>query len=129
MDPERTPVIVGVGQTVNRPKSMEEIREPADLIEESARKAARDGGAEGALGDVELLGVVNILSWSYAYAPDTVAERIGARPAVRWYTGVGACGPQWMLAEAADKIARGEVKVALICGAESYASRSTARKC
>ncbi len=129
MNPEHIPVIVGVGQTVNKPKTMEEIREPADLIRDSARKAARDGGGEGILGDIDLLGVVNILSWSYAYPPATVAERIGASPRVRWYTGVGACGPQWMLAEAADKIARGEVKTALICGAESYASRSTARKC
>jgi acetyl-CoA C-acetyltransferase len=129
MDPERIPVIVGVGQTVNRPKTMEEIREPVDLIESSIRKAAEDGGAEGAIPDVDMLGVVNILSWSYADPPATVAERIGAQPRIRWYTGVGACGPQWLVAEAADKIAQGEVRLALICGAESYASRSTARKC
>ncbi len=129
MDPERLPVIVGVGQTVNRPKTMEEIREPVDLIEASARRAEEDSGAEGTLSGLELLGVVNILSWSYEDPPATVAERLGAKPAVRWYTGVGACGPQWLLAEGADKIAQGEVKVALVCGAESYASRSTARKC
>ncbi len=129
MDPERIPVIVGVGQTVNRPKAMEEIREPADLIEASARRAAEDGSAEGALAEIDMLGVVNILSWSYEDPPAVVAERLGARPGIQWYTGVGACGPQWFLAEAADKIAEGDVKVALICGAESYASRSTARKC
>ncbi len=129
MDPERIPVIVGVGQTVNRPKTMEEIREPADLIEASARRAAEDGRAEGALAEIDMLGVVNILSWSYADPPATVAEKIGAQPDIQWYTGVGACGPQWLLAEAADKIAEGEVKIALICGAESYASRSAARKC
>jgi len=129
MDPERIPVIVGAGQTVNRPKTMEEIREPAALIEASARRAAEDAGAEGALADVDMLGMVNILSWSYADPPATVAERIGAHPGIRWYTSVGACSPQWLLGEAADKIAAGEVKIALICGAESYASRSVARKC
>ena len=129
MDPERIPVIVGVGQTVNRPKTMKEIREPANLIEAAVRRAAQDAGAEGALAKTDLLGVVNILSWSYADPPARVAEGIGARPGIRWYTGVGACGPQWMLGGAADKIAEGEVKIAVICGAESYASRSTARKC
>jgi acetyl-CoA C-acetyltransferase len=129
MDPERIPVIVGVGQTVNRPKTMEEIREPADLIEAAGRRAAEDAGAEGALADVDMLGVVNILSWSYEDPPAGVAERIGAQPGIQWYTGVGACSPQWLLGEAADKIAVGEVKIALICGAESYASRSAARKC
>jgi acetyl-CoA C-acetyltransferase len=128
MDSERIPVIVGVGQTVNRPKVMEEIREPVDLIAEAARRAARDAAAEGALSRIDLLGVVNILSWSYADPPATVAEALGAQPGIRWYTGVGACGPQWMIAEAADRIASGEVRIALICGAESYASRSTARK-
>jgi len=129
MDPERIPVIVGVGQTVNRPKTMEEIREPADLIEAAGRRAAEDAGAEGALADVDMLGVVNILSWSYEDPPARVAERIGAQPGIQWYTGVGACSPQWLLGQAADKIAGGEVKIALICGAESYASRSAARKC
>ena len=129
MDPERIPVIVGVGQTVNRPTSMEEIREPVDLIEASARQAAQDSGAVGALGDVDMLGVVNILSWSYADPPARVAERIGAEPGIQWYTGVGACAPQWLIGQGADKITSGDVKIALICGAESYASRSTARKC
>jgi acetyl-CoA C-acetyltransferase len=129
MDPERIPVIVGVGQTVNRPKTMEEIREPAALIEASVRRAAEDAGAEGAVTDTDMLGVVNILSWSYADPPARVAERIGARPGILWYTSVGACSPQWLLGEAADKIAEGEVRIAVICGAESYASRSVARKC
>jgi len=129
MDPERIPVIVGVGQTVNRPKTMEELREPAELIEAAGRRAAEDAGAEGALTDVDMLGVVNILSWSYEDPPATVAERIGAQPGIGWYTSVGACGPQWLLGQAADKIAEGEVKIALIGGAESYASRSAARKC
>ena len=78
MDPERIPVIVGVGQTVNRPKTMEEIREPADLIEASIRRAAEDAGAEGAVAETDMLGVVNILSWSYEDPPARVAERIGA---------------------------------------------------
>ena len=129
MDPERIPVIVGVGQAVNRPKTMEEIREPVDLIEASVRRAAEDGRAEGALSEIDMLGVVNILSWTYADPPARVAERIGAQPGIQWYTGVGACAPQWLLGQAADKIAQGEVKVALVCGAEAYASRSTARKC
>jgi acetyl-CoA C-acetyltransferase len=129
MDPERIPVIVGVGQTVNKPKTMEELREPADLIEEACRRAAEDAGADGALAETNMLGVVNILSWSYEDPPAVVAKWIGAQPDIGWYTSVGACSPQWLIGQAADKIADGEVKIAVICGAESYASRSTARKC
>ena len=105
MDPERIPVIVGVGQTVNRPATMEDIREPVDLIEASARKAAQDGKVEDALAEVDMLGVVNILSWSYADPPARVAEKIKAQPAIQWYTSVGACAPQWLIGAAADKIA------------------------
>lgn len=129
MDPERIPVIAGVGQTINRPKTMEELREPADLMAASIRRAAEDAGAEGTVAEIDMLGVVNILSWYYEDPPARVAERIGAEPGIGWYTGVGACAPQWLIGQAAQKIAAGEVKIAVICGAESYASRSAARKC
>ena len=128
MSPERTPVIIGTGQITHRPGEMREVQEPAVLIDRAARKAEEDAGAAGLLKQVDTLCVVNILSWGYADAPSIVAEGIGATPRIRWYTGVGACAPQWFVGEVADRIAAGKTEVALVCGGESYHSMSFAAR-
>ena len=129
MDPERIPVIAGVGQVTHKPRDMKEIQEPVELIVRAAREAEKDAGGGAALvSRVDMLCVANILSWGYADPASEVADRMGARPRTRWYTGVGACAPQWFVGEVADRIAAGEVSTALVCGAESYASLSVARK-
>lgn len=128
MDPERIPVIAGVGQVTHKPGDMREIQEPAELIARAARKAEKDLGGEAFLSNVDMLCVANILSWGYTDPGSIVAEKIGARPRIKWYTGVGACAPQWFVGEVADRIAAGDVGTALVCGAESYCSLSVARK-
>jgi acetyl-CoA C-acetyltransferase len=122
LDPERIPVIVGVGQVTRRPRILSEIREPVALIAEAARKAEEDTGRDGLLSRVDMLCVANILSWGYSDPPSRVAEAVGAAPVTRWYTGVGACAPQWFVGEAADRIAAGKTEIALVSGAESYSS-------
>ncbi len=129
MDPERIPVVVGVGQVTHRPdKGMEGLKEPVELMEMAAQRAEEDTGCGGLLRDVDMLCVANILSWGYADPPSRVAEKVRADPRIRWYTGVGACAPQWFVGEVADRIARGGIRTALVCGAESYASLAAARK-
>ena len=67
------PVIVGVGQYVNRSKELDDAREPADMMATVARAAEDDAGVEGLLARVDSLQVVSILSWPYPDAPALLA--------------------------------------------------------
>lgn len=121
------PVIVGAGQCVNRSKELDDAREPAEMMAAVARAAEADAGAEGLLARVDSLQVVNILSWPYPDAPALLAERVGARPAHTVYTGVGGETPQRLVNETAERIARGESRIALLAGAEVMHSFRLAR--
>ena len=104
MDLERIPVIVGVGQVTDRPRTEEEVHEPLDLMVTAARKAAEDAGAPALLFRVDTVCVSNITSWKYADPAGRVADRIEADPRRKWYAGLGGCAPQWFVAKTADQI-------------------------
>ncbi|MCA6110061.1 acetyl-CoA acetyltransferase [Bradyrhizobium cenepequi] len=121
---DRIPVIVGVGEIVDRPKDIAAGLEPLALLEEALRRAEADSGAK-LLGDVQSLDVVNFLSWRYRDPEKLLAERLGIKPAHLYYGPVGGESPIRYLHEAAQRIARGECSVAAVCGAEA---QSTATK-
>lgn len=123
-----TPVIVGVGQVVNRDRDPGSAPEPLDLMEEAARQAQADAAAMGLLERVDTIYVPNILSWAYSDPAGFLASRIGARPGEKGYTCIGATAPQWFTARAAERIARGLSEVALVCGAEALHTLRTATR-
>ena len=61
---DRIPVIVGIGEIVDRPKEIAEGLEPLDLLDQALRRAEADAGAK-LLGEVQSLDVVNFLRWRY----------------------------------------------------------------
>jgi acetyl-CoA C-acetyltransferase len=61
----RTPVIVGVGEVLDRPAAPELGLEPAALMVEALRRADQDANGAGWLARVDSLDVVNSISWSY----------------------------------------------------------------
>jgi acetyl-CoA C-acetyltransferase len=71
---------------------------------------------------------VNVFSWRYADAPGLLSERVSANPREKLYTTLGGNSPQWLVNETADAIARGEVKVALLAGAEAVNTVRRARQ-
>ncbi|MGY4331289.1 hypothetical protein ACVWWG_005706 [Bradyrhizobium sp. LB7.2] len=79
--PNRIPVIVGIGEIVDRPKEITDGLEPLDLLEQALRRAEQDAGAK-LLGEVQSLDVVNFLSWrlsrSGAAAGETTRHHAGA---------------------------------------------------
>jgi acetyl-CoA C-acetyltransferase len=97
--------------------------EPLDMWEAVARSAAADAGAPNALRDLESLQVVYCQAWEYDDAPLRLAERLGAAPAHRRYSGIGGSVPLSLVADAADAMARGELDLALVVGAEALATR------
>lgn len=124
---ERIPVIVGVGEIVDRPKDLAEGLEPLALLEQAVLRAELDAGAK-LIGDIGSLDVVNFLSWRYRDPDQLLAQRLGIAPAHCHYGPVGGESPIRFLHEAALRIARGECKVAVVCGAEAQSTATKAER-
>lgn len=118
MNPERTPVIVGIGEVTHRNKNPAEGLEPLALMEIALREAERDAGA-ALLAGIDSLDIVCEYSWPYVDAPALLAARLGIAPAHKAYGVTGGESPVRMIHEAALRIARGEARLAAIVGAES----------
>ena len=123
----RIPVIVGVGEIVDRPKEISEGLEPLTLLEQALRRAEADSGAK-LLHEVGSLDVVNFLSWRYRDPERQLANRLGIDPAHCYYGPVGGESPIRYLHEAAQRIARGECEVAAVCGAEAQSTATKAER-
>jgi acetyl-CoA C-acetyltransferase len=124
---DRIPVIVGIGEIVDRPKDIAQGLEPLDLLEQALKRAEADSGAK-LLGEIGSLDVVNFLSWRYRDPEKRLAERLGIAPAHCYYGPVGGESPIRYLHEAAQRIARGECSVAAVCGAEAQSSATKAER-
>jgi acetyl-CoA C-acetyltransferase len=127
LPPDRIPVIVGIGEIVDRPKEIADGLEPLDLLERALRAAEEDAGAK-LLGEVQSLDVVNFLSWRYRDPEKLLAQRLGVQPAHCYYGPVGGESPIRYLHEAALRIARGECSVAAVCGAEAQSTATKAER-
>src|SRR4030095_2582169 len=89
---DRIPVIVGVGEVVDRPKEITQGLEPLALLEEALKRAEADSGAK-LLGEIQSLDVVSFLSWRYRDPEKQLAARIGARASHCYYRPVGRDSP------------------------------------
>src|SRR5712692_9228863 len=126
---ERLPVIVGVGQSARRPEHADGVSDPCWLVETALRRAAKDTGVgDRLLRRVQSLRVPRILSWAYGDAAASVGERLGLAPAETVGTSIGGDSPQLLLNDAAESIARGELDVAAIAGAEALHTLALARR-
>jgi acetyl-CoA C-acetyltransferase len=124
---DRIPVIVGVGEIVDRPEHLTAGLEPLDLLEEALKRAEQDFGGK-LLGEIQSLDLVNFLSWRYHEPQKQLADRLGITPAHAYYGPVGGESPIRYLHEAAQRIARGECNVAAVCGAESQSTATKAER-
>src|SRR6266571_5277827 len=120
--PERIlPVLVGAGQTIDRPADPAAGREPLALMEEAARRAAEDaGGGARLLAALDTVAVVNVICHDYGDAAGLLAERLGCRPARTIYTTLGGNTPQSLVNHLCDEIAAGRTELALVAGAEAW---------
>src|SRR3954471_284987 len=125
--PDRIPVIVGIGEIVDRPKDISAGLEPLDLLEQALRRAEADAGAK-LLGEIQSLDVVNFLSWRYRDPEKLLAQRLGISPSHCYYGPVGGESPIRYIHEAAKRIARGECSVAAVCGAEAQSTATKAER-
>src|SRR5438552_14166702 len=124
---DRIPVIVGVGEIVDRPEEITAGLEPLTLLEAALKRAEEDSGAK-LLGEIGSLDVVNFLSWRYRDPEQQLARRLGIKPAHLYYGPVRGESPIRYLHEAAQRIARGECTVAAVCGAEAQSTATKAER-
>lgn len=128
MRPARIPVIVGVGEVVDRPASAAHGLQPAELMAQALERADADGQG-GWLAHVDSLDLIHSVSWPYEDPLGQVTKRLGIRPRHQNYGPIGGETPVRYLHEAACKIAAGDIEVAAVCGGEAeYTVRMAQRQ-
>ncbi|GAA3802809.1 acetyl-CoA acetyltransferase [Qipengyuania pelagi] len=120
LNPERIPVIVGVGQVNDRPDQPGDGLDPVGLMAEALRRAERDGAA-GLLMDCDSLAVVTQIGWPQLNpVEDALCAALGIVPAHRTHTpGPNGDGPTRLLNDAANRIGAGEATICAIVGGEA----------
>ena len=140
LNPERIPVIVGVGQVTNpgdRSGDLFARPEPLDLMVRALNAAAEDasgaqaGGAskEGRaiLDALEALYVIPSFAWHTRNPAALVAERLACNPELLGLAATGGNMPQSLVHSLASQIVAGELSCAAVVGAECMWSRGAMR--
>lgn len=136
--PDNTPIIIGAGQHVQRLASdaRPPFTPPAALAAAAAEKALAD--ARMPAGDIDTISMIRLFSdsapaWRSPFGgsnnlPESVAQRLGAAPEQRIYSGSGGTEPLERMREMLGDIARGERTSVLLLGAEAIASERFAAR-
>lgn len=143
----KTPVVVGVGDYVNRSKKVEDALEPLELILRAINLAFQDTGLSSTAAaelqaQIDSIDVVKtwvstcqaigcshltrlVKTWPYPDLPSLIVKRLGIKPQHRYYSDHGGNQPGKLFDEAARRISRGETNVAVLSGGEALASRKS----
>ncbi len=119
-EPASVPVLVGAAQTIDRPGAheLQDAPGPIELMVAAARAAAADAGAPALLDRVGWIGVTGGF-YSYRDPGAVIAEELGVTGAATALTEITGTAPQDMVGLAAERIAAGELDVALVLGGEA----------
>ena len=117
LDPKRTPVLVGIGQSIERDAKTNVI----ELAARAAEAAFKD--APGLREKVQRLSVVGVSFSPVSLTPATeIVEVLGLRDIAREATTPGGNTPQWLMNRACEEIVAGTLETTLIVGAEATRS-------
>ncbi len=133
MTGDNTPVIVGVGQVVERiGEPGYQARSAADLAAWAAGTALADAGGKADLRPlVEIVSAIRTFEDSGAAPspfgkpdkfPLAVARRVGLAPKHAILEAVGGQSPVTALVEMAERVARGEIAAGMVFGAEAIST-------
>ena len=124
-DPERTPVVIAVGQVNDRPADPEQGLEPLALMVAALRATEANAGVR-LLADLDSLAVVTQLSFrDQNPLCDDLAEAIGAAPRlIEQSDKAHGHTPIEMLNDAANRIGAGEAKLCAVVGGEALRTRA-----
>ena len=126
----RTPVVIGVGDSVNRSKRIEDALEPLQLMLNAIEEALVDTGLSSSArstlqSEIDSVDVVRTWTWPYPDLPGLISQRLKIGPRRKHYSEHGGNQPGFLFDEAARRISTGESKVALLTGGEALASCMT----
>ena len=113
------PVIIGVGQVTHHEKIKGDALSSLEMACQAITACVTDTGRDDLLKYVDSLSVVNISVESMTHPEESLCRMLGINPAMREQTAISGTSPQWLVSRAADKIAAGEIKMALLVGAEA----------
>jgi len=131
--PDNTPVIVGVGQAVDRLGSADYLGlSPADMAAAAARAAIADAcAANDVAAAIDMVGGIRTFEDSTPMPavfgkpdkyPRAVARRLSLAPRVAILEQAGGQSPLALLTDMANRIARGEAQAALAFGSEAIST-------
>ena len=130
---DNTPIIIGAGQYGERlhPLCQPPFSAPMQLAAAASQVALQD--ARVTAGDIDTIAVIRLFSdaaraWASPFGrsnnpPESVARRLGATPVQRIYSNAGGTEPLQIMVELLQAIACGEMKLALLTGAEAIANQ------
>jgi hypothetical protein len=121
------PIVVGVGDYVNRSTSLADAHEPLALILKSIALALEDTDLPDdkrrqLQAAIDSIDVVRTWTWPYDDLPGDISRRLGVDARHRFYSDHGGNKPGKLFDLAARRISRGETKVAIVTGGEALAS-------
>ena len=123
--PPRTPVLVGRSQIIGPAPDIEQPITVDTLLNQAALAALDDAGVRTEA--VDVIGVVTGL-FRHPNIGRSVARAIGASDAHTILTSWGGNTPIAFVGDLGDRIARGEIDVAVVLGGEANATRDAARR-
>ncbi|EMC96860.1 hypothetical protein BAUCODRAFT_576718 [Baudoinia panamericana UAMH 10762] len=123
----QTPIIVGVGDVVNRSRKIEDAVEPLELMLQAINNALQDTALDNAAAaavqsSIDSIDIVRSWTWPYRDLPGLVADRLHVKPRRKHYSEHGGNQPGFLFDEAARRISKGEGRVAVLTGGEALAS-------
>ncbi len=113
---ENQPVVIGVAAIQQKETDLAKAHEPVALMIEAVKRAAQDAGAPDCLTAVERIYVPQGL-WSYRDPARLISDAIGAQ-ATTVLADFGIL-QQTLIGDACERIAKGEIRCALIVGGEA----------
>jgi len=121
----RTPVVVGVGDFINRSQKVEDAIEPAELMLRAIELAFKDTNLPHTTSaklraSIDSIDVVATWTWNYFDLPGLLARKLGVEPTHRFYSDHGGNQPVKLFDEAARRISFGTTKAAIITGTVWY---------
>lgn len=121
------PIIVGVGDCVNRSTALADAHEPLTLILNAIDSALKDTQLAQPQRDqlqaaIDSIDVVRTWTWPYDDLPSEISRRLGVDPRHRFYSDHSGNKPAKLFDEAARSISKGQTKVAVVTGGEALAS-------
>jgi len=125
-----TPVLIGVADYKNSSMKVADAVEPLQLMLKALHLALQDTSLSSSFlstlqANIDSVSVVRPWSWNYHDLPGLVGKGLGVHvmDAAKTLSHHGGDSPAKLVDEAARRVAKGESRVAVVCGGEALASR------